>query len=191
VIRAAATEWRAQHAAGECPDVPALKAARNLDPLADDLDAWGHPFVIKCTDTETRVSSLGPDGTGGSPDDVQVEPAPAPLSKAPPPPAPTYTAPPSDTPAVVTAGDTAMQKVLRGQIDPRVHDCYMKTLGRDPGPNERAEGVITVSPDGSVKKVSLSAGNLKDNVVKCIGDAIEKARFEPSATGEERTIKYP
>ena len=84
-----------------------------------------------------------------------------------------------------------MEKVLRSQVDPRVHDCYVKMLGREPGANERAEGVITISPDGTVKKVSLSAGNLKDPVVKCIGEAIEKARFEPSPDNTERTVKYP
>jgi hypothetical protein len=192
VIRAAATDWRAEHAAGECPTLAALKAARNLDPLADDLDAWGHPFIIKCTPTETRISSLGPDGTAATEDDVAIEPAPAPLSKAPPPPASAYVAPVSGAPTAQSATDAALQKVLRTQIDPRVHDCYMQTLGRDPtAANERAEGVITIAPDGSVKKVSVSAGNLKDNVVKCIADAIEKARFEPSPNGAERTVKYP
>ncbi len=191
VIRTAATEWRAEHAAGACPTVSALKADRNLDALADDLDAWGHEFIIRCTATETRISSLGPDGSHGSNDDIEVEPAPAPLSKAPPPPASAHVAPVGDAPVTVGAAAAAMDRVLRTQIDPRVHDCYMKVLGREPKPEERVEGTITVAADGSVKKASLSTAVVKDKIVKCVGEAIEKAKFEPSPDGADRTVRYP
>ena len=189
-IRAAATEWRAQHAAGTCPTVAALKADRNLDALADDLDAQGHELVVVCTPTETRVSSLLPDGSHAA-SDIEAEPAPVPLSKAPPPPAATYTAPVSDAPVALGAVAAAMDRVLRLQIDPRVHDCYLKVLGREPKPEERVAGTLTVAADGSVKKASLTSATPNDPLARCVAEAIEKAKFEPSPGGADRTVRYP
>ncbi len=191
VIRSAVTDWRAQHIAGACPTVATLKADRNLDALADDLDAWGHEFIIRCTETETRISSLGPDGSHAGGDDIEIEPAPAPLSKAPPAPAAAHTAPVGDAPVAQGAVAAAMDRVLRVQIDPRVRDCYAKILGRDPKPEERVEGTITVAADGTVKKASLSTAALQDKLVKCVGEAIEKAKFEPASDGADRTVRYP
>ena len=37
-------------------------------------DLWGHPFQYSCSNEVLRLSSLGPDGKAGSPDDISSPP---------------------------------------------------------------------------------------------------------------------
>ena len=58
--------WSKDHAGAECPDVGALGVT--------DMDPWGHPLQITCTDQPANqiigAISLGPDGAAGTNDDI-------------------------------------------------------------------------------------------------------------------------
>lgn len=194
-ILTAATEWRAEHPAGACPSVADLKASRNLSALADDLDAWGRPFVIRCSTQDTRVLSVGPDGLEKNADDIESEPAPAPLSKAPPPADTTKreaitndpTAPSFKTDDPILA---RIQSTIHARVHPRAKECFDKT----PGAKGAVIGKIIIAPDGTKKKGTLtSAGGAPPEVVACVGHAIEDTRFEATGDKVDRVVdfKYP
>jgi hypothetical protein len=71
-IRAAAQNWQATTNSEACPTVAQLITEKHLDSTSNMLDAWGHPFRLKCTDGEVFVGSAGPDGTFGTRDDIQI-----------------------------------------------------------------------------------------------------------------------
>lgn len=71
-IRAAAQNWQETTQTCGCPTVERLVAERQLDPGASHLDSWGHPFELRCADSELYVTSAGPDGVRGTPDDIMI-----------------------------------------------------------------------------------------------------------------------
>jgi hypothetical protein len=180
VIEVAATDWRAEHAAGVCPSVADLKANRNLDALADDVDAWGHPLTIQCTDTTTTVVSAGPDGTASNADDVA--PAPLALSK----PMPSSDGAPSPLSGALMQGDpaaVAMTTFIDTQVRPKVNACIATAHATG-----TITGTITVGSDGKVKKVSLDGGGLPDAIMQCAGTSIQYVKFDPSPNTVDRVF---
>jgi hypothetical protein len=71
-IRAAIQNWQAATNLANCPTVEQLVSEKQLDPGTSARDAWGHPFVLKCTDEEVYVTSLGPDGKPNTADDIRI-----------------------------------------------------------------------------------------------------------------------
>ena len=63
--------WRMNHP-GECPTAQRLKDEKELSAGSKPTDAWDVPFKIDCQDTETYVSSSGPDKKEGTPDDIRI-----------------------------------------------------------------------------------------------------------------------
>ena len=187
VIEIAASDWRAEHAAGACPTVADLKADRNLDPLADDVDAWGHPLTIQCTATTTTVLSAGPDGAASNADDVADAPAPIPLSK---PIASSDGAPaPPPVSGALMQGDpaaVAMSTFIDAQVRPKVKACIALAAKSDPRISGAITGTIVVGQDGTVKKVSLDGGGLPDSVMQCAATSIQYVKFNPSADATDR-----
>jgi hypothetical protein len=185
VIAMAATDWRAEHAAGTCPTVADLKAARNLDALADDVDAWGRPLVVQCTSTTTTVVSPGPDGTTSNADDVAA--APVALSK----PVASSDGAPSPPPVsgALMQGDPAalaMKNFIDFQVRPRVNACVASAVKNDPRVSGTLTGTIVVGTDGTVKKVSLDGGGLPDPVMECAATAIQSVKFDPAPGSTDR-----
>jgi hypothetical protein len=185
IVAVAATDWRAEHAAGTCPTVADLKAARNLDALADDVDAWGRPLVVECTATSTTVVSAGPDGTSSTSDDVA--PAPVPLSK---PLASSDGAPaPPPVSGALMQGDPAamaMKNFIESQVRPKVNTCVAAAVKSDPRVTGTVTGTIVVATDGTVKKVSLDGGGLPDSVMSCAATAIQAVKFDPAPGSTDR-----
>ncbi len=180
VIEVAATDWRAEHAAGACPTVADLKASRNLDALADDTDAWGHPLTIQCTETTTTVVSAGPDGAASNADDV----APAPLALSKPAPSSDDAPAPPPVSGALSQGDpaaVAMTTFIDAQVRPKVNACI--TTAHATG---KITGTITVGSDGKVKKVSLDGGGLPDAIMQCAATSIQYVKFDPSPNTVDR-----
>lgn len=74
-IRQAANLWRSlKGGADECPTVSRLIEDKEIDPSSTTEDPWGSPFEISCTEDDVTVSSPGPDGKQGTPDDVVIGP---------------------------------------------------------------------------------------------------------------------
>jgi general secretion pathway protein G len=74
-MRQAATMWRSlKGGPGECPTVSKLIEDKEIDPSSTTTDPWGQPFAMSCTDDDVTVSSSGPDGKGGTKDDIVVGP---------------------------------------------------------------------------------------------------------------------
>jgi len=185
VIEVAASDWRAEHAAGTCPTVADLKANRNLDALADDVDAWGHPLTIQCTATATTVVSAGPDGTASNADDV----APAPLALSKPLPSSDGAPTPPPVSGALMQGDpgaVAMTTFIDSQVRPKVNACIATAAKNDPHVSGTVTGTIVVGSDGAVKKVSLDGGGLPDSVMQCAATSIQYVKFSPSPNTADR-----
>jgi prepilin-type N-terminal cleavage/methylation domain-containing protein len=65
------TSW-IEHASAACPTVTELIENGTLDENSRRTDPWGGPWQISCDGTKVAVSSSGPDGEAGTPDDIRV-----------------------------------------------------------------------------------------------------------------------
>jgi hypothetical protein len=75
-LRRVAEMWRGTHPAGECPTVEQLRQTSGIDRLVVTTDAWRNPFEIECSEDETTIRSLGPDGKPSADDIVEPKPQP-------------------------------------------------------------------------------------------------------------------
>jgi general secretion pathway protein G len=55
---------------GKCPDAKQLQEEGFLDKSKRAEDPWGKEFVIKCSEGDMEVYSMGPDGQDNTEDDV-------------------------------------------------------------------------------------------------------------------------
>lgn len=69
-IRSGVELWQATRDPDRCPTLAELVGDRVLDPSTAQLDPWGHPYAIACGTDGVGVRSSGPDGQGGTADDV-------------------------------------------------------------------------------------------------------------------------
>lgn len=75
-LRRAAETWRAAHASDDCPTAEILRSEKAIDTASKITDAWDDPFKIACEESETYVTSWGPDKKEGTKDDIKIpEPA--------------------------------------------------------------------------------------------------------------------
>ena len=56
----------------DCPSVQDLVSGHIVNASTRTKDAWDHDFVIECRGDEFTVSSHGPDGQGGTEDDIST-----------------------------------------------------------------------------------------------------------------------
>lgn len=76
-IRSAAQLYKMGHAGDECPSMKTLVDEQVIDQAGKQTDAWDHPFAIACDEKENVVvTSFGPDGKKGTPDDIVAPPPP-------------------------------------------------------------------------------------------------------------------
>jgi hypothetical protein len=134
---------------------------------------------------------MGPDGVEKNADDIESEPAPAPLSKAGPaaegrreaitndPTAPSFH---TDDPITVRLNNT-----IQTHIAPRAKECF-EHAGR---PKGAVVGKIIIAPDGTKKKGTLnSVGGCPAEVVACVGHAIEDTPFEATGDKVDRVVDF-
>ena len=70
VLQPIADAWRVSHG-NDCPTVQRLREEKEIAATANINDAWGHPYLIRCEETETIIGSWGPDGKEGTADDIK------------------------------------------------------------------------------------------------------------------------
>lgn len=76
-IRSAAQLYKMNRSGDECPSMKTLIDEQVIDQAGKQTDAWDHPFVIACDERENIVvTSFGPDGKKGTPDDIIAPPPP-------------------------------------------------------------------------------------------------------------------
>jgi hypothetical protein len=71
-LRAAVQNWQSVNDTMRCPTVQQLIEEKHLDSGTSQVDNWGHPFELTCTDAEIYVRSRGPDGVANSVDDILI-----------------------------------------------------------------------------------------------------------------------
>lgn len=71
-IRAAAHQWQVWYGDAVCPSIRQTVEGKFLDARARKDDLWARPFVVTCALSGVVVTSLGPDGKKGTPDDIVV-----------------------------------------------------------------------------------------------------------------------
>ncbi len=179
-----ATKWMTAHSEGACPAITQLKADRSMDAMAEEKDAWAHPFTLDCTDTEIVVASAGADGTWKTKDDL--------TARAPAPPvfvqtgATVRTGLPASMEADAGSGDVAAQAAVP------MRACIKKAQQQEPGLTGNASLKIVLRPDGTVKAVSVIRGktDLKSPaVLGCILKEVSKLSFGASNGTDERTVE--
>jgi general secretion pathway protein G len=68
-VRAAVQLFVAENP-GKCPEAKQLQEESYLDKSKRAEDPWGNEFVIKCSDGDVQVYSMGPDGQDNTEDDI-------------------------------------------------------------------------------------------------------------------------
>lgn len=68
-VRAAVQLFVAENP-GKCPEAKQLQEENYLDKSKRAEDPWGSEFVIKCSDGDVQVYSMGPDSQDNTEDDI-------------------------------------------------------------------------------------------------------------------------
>lgn len=174
------------HSEGACPAIAQLKADRALEPMAEEKDAWVHPFTLECTESEVVVASAGPDGKWNTPDDLAAR------AKAP----PVFV----QTGATVRTGLPASMEADAGSADVAAQTavamraCIQKAQRDEPGMAGHAALKLVIRPDGTVKAVSVNRAKTdvkSPAVLACILKEVSKMSFGASNGTDERTVEIP
>lgn len=70
-VRSAVELYLAQDPTADCPTMSDLTEERILSSSTRTEDPWGNAFNIECDGDDITVTSNGPDGEGGTEDDVR------------------------------------------------------------------------------------------------------------------------
>ena len=70
-VRSAVLLFMGQEPGADCPTMDELMEAGVLDSSRRTNDAWDNPFIVECEGDDIIVMSNGPDGQGGTEDDIR------------------------------------------------------------------------------------------------------------------------
>jgi general secretion pathway protein G len=73
-IRAAVKVWWLDNPPEQCPSVDDLVEHQTLDRDSPRLDPWGSEWRLQCQDHDVTVTSIGPDRSPDTDDDIRVPP---------------------------------------------------------------------------------------------------------------------
>lgn len=177
-IGAAAATWR--RGSGTCPTAKQLSERFSFD-RDTELDAWGHPFAIECTDDAIKVVTLG--ARGDAAEVAHAEP---------------FTPAPAASPTALGRPDVGPQEppqpadvAARKALATRMKACFQKALADDPSTNGDFDVTVVVAPDGTVKRAvptaSQPAATLRFST--CIANAIKPMKYPPTGEKADKTIR--
>jgi TonB family protein len=85
------------------------------------------------------------------------------------------------------------QAIVQNNRD-KFRTCYEASLAANPGIQGRVTLKFVLSPDGSVKEGGIDPGAsaiTKEDLERCMMNALRTLKFPPSKRGMESTVRYP